>query len=84
MKSNANKCHLLDSCNEKVTIEIGSHEIANTKREKFLDVHLDSEWSFDYHISEICKRASRKVCTLARVILCMNLSKKCSLMNAFF
>ena len=40
MKSNADKCHLLVSSNEKVTIKIGSHEIANTKREKLLVVHL--------------------------------------------
>ena len=33
-----------------VTIKIGSHEIANTKREKLLGVHLDSGLSFDYHI----------------------------------
>ena len=31
MKSNADKCHLLISSNEKITIKIGSHEIANTK-----------------------------------------------------
>ena len=67
MKSNADKCHLLVSSNEKVTIKIGSHEIANTKREKLLGVHLDSGLSFDYHISEICKNTSRKVCALARV-----------------
>ena len=52
MKSNADKCHLLVSSNEKVTIKIGSHEIANTKREKLLGVHLDRGLSFDYHISE--------------------------------
>ena len=52
-KSNAGKCHLLVSCPEKVTIRIGSHEIANTKREKLLGIHLDSRLSFDYHISEI-------------------------------
>ena len=69
---------------EKETIKIGSHEIANTKREKLLGVHLDSGLSFDYHISEICKKSSRKVCALARVTSCMSLSKKRSLMNAFF
>ena len=79
MKSNANKCHLLVSSNEKVTIKIGSHEIANTKREKLLGVHLDSGLSFDYHISEICKKASRKVCAVAIVTSSMSLSKKCSL-----
>ena len=55
-KSNADKCHLLVSSNEKVTIKIGSHEIANTEREKLLGAHLDSGLSFDYHISEICKK----------------------------
>ena len=84
MKSNAHKCHLLVSSNEKVTIKIGSHEIAKTKRDKLLDEHLDSGLSFDYHISEICKKASRNVCALARVTSCMSLSKKRSLMNAFF
>ena len=80
MKSNADKCHLLVSSNEKVTIKIGSH----AKREKLLGVHFDSGLSIDYHISEICKKASRKVCTLARVTSGMSLFKKCTLMYAFF
>ena len=84
MKSNADKCHLLVSFNEKVTIKIGSHEIANTKHEKLLGVHLDSGLLFDYHISEICNEASCKVCALTRVTSGMSLSKKRSLMNAFF
>ena len=67
MYSNADKCHLLVISNEKMVTKIGSHEIANTKREKLLGVHLDSELSFDYHISEICKKTSRKVSALARV-----------------
>ena len=83
MKNNADKCHLLVSSNEKVTIKIGSHEIANTKREKLLGVHLDSGLSFDYHISEICRKASRNVCVLARVTSCMSLSKKRSLLFTY-
>ena len=82
MKSNADKFHLLVSSNEKVTIKIGSHKTANC--EKLLGVHLDSGLSFHYHISEIGKKASRKVCALARVTSCLSLSKKRSLMNAFF
>ena len=84
LKINADKCHLLVSSNAKVTIKIGSHEITNTKCEKLIGVHLDSRLSFDYHISEICKKASRKVCALARVTSGMSLSKKRTLMNAFF
>ena len=76
MKSNADKCHLLICSNEKVTIKIGSHEIANTTCEELLGVHLDSGLPFDYHISEICKKASRKDCVLARVTSDMSLSKK--------
>ena len=84
LKINADKCHLLVSSNAKVTIKIGSHEITNTKCEKLIGVHLDSRLSFDYHISEICKKASRKVCALARVTSGMRLSKKRTLINAFF
>ena len=84
MKSNADKNHLLVSSNEKVTIKIGYHEITNTKREMLLGVHLDSGLSFDYHISEIYKKAGHKVCTLARVTSGMSFSKKCTCMNAFF
>ena len=84
MKSNADKCHLLVSSNEKITIKIGSREITDTKREKLLGVHVDSDLSLDYHISEICKKASLKVCALARVTPAMSLSKKHTLMNVFF
>ena len=84
MKSNADKCHLLVNSNEKVTIKIGSHEIFNTKHEKLLGVYLDSGLSFDYHISEICQKASRKVWALARVTPGTSLSQNCTLMNAFF
>ena len=49
-----------------------------------LGVHLDSGLSFDYHISEICKKASRKVSALTRVTSGMSLSKKRTCLNAFF
>ena len=56
MKSNAGKWKLLVSSNEKVSIKIGSHEIASTKSKRLLSVHLDNELSFDYHILDICKK----------------------------
>ena len=55
-----------------------NQEIANTKCEKLLGVHIDSGLSFDYHLSEICKKASRKVCAPARVTLSMSLPEKTS------
>ena len=56
MKSNADKCHLLVISNEKVTIKIGSHEIANTKREKILGVNRDN----DCHLIIIYQRFEKK------------------------
>ena len=84
MKSHADKCHLLVSYNEKVTIKIGSHEIANTKCKKLLCINLDSGFSFDYHISEIYQKTSRKVYALARVTSDMSLSKKTYLYACVF
>ena len=62
---------------EKVTIKIGSHEIAK-------GLHLDNALSIDYHISEIYKKSSCNVCALSRVISGMSLSEKRNLMNALF
>ena len=51
---------------------------------KFLGVHLHSGLSFDYHMSEICRKTSRKVCALAKVTSGISLSKKHTLTNVFF
>ena len=84
MKSNPDKCHLLVSTNGNVKIRIGNFQIENTKREKLLGIQFDNKLSFDYHLSEICKKASRKLYALGRVTPYMNLSKRKILMNAFF
>ena len=41
---------LLVNSNEKVNIRIGIHEVAITKRENLLCVHLENEFSCDYII----------------------------------
>ena len=84
MKSNPDKCHLLISTNDNVKIRKGNFQIENTKREKLLGIQFDNKLSFDYHLSEICKKASRKLYALGRVTPYMNLSKRKILMNAFF
>ena len=84
MKSNPDKCHLLVSTNDNVTIRIGNFQIENTKRETLLGIQFDNKLSFDYHLSEICKNAGGKLYTLDRVTAYINLSKGKILMNAFF
>ena len=84
MKINADKCHLLVSTNNTVKIKIGNFDITNSKSEKLLGVKFDHKLSFDDHVSELCKKASRKIHALSRVASYMNISKRRILMNAFF
>ena len=83
-KINANKCHLLVSTNNTVKIKIGKFDTTNSKSEKLLGVKLDHKLSSDDHISDLCKKASRKIHALSRVALYMNISKRRILMNALF
>ena len=84
MKSNFDKCHLLVRTIDNVKIRIENFQIENTEKEKLLGIQFDNKLSFDYHLSEICKKASRKLYALGRVTPYMNLSKRKILMNAFF
>ena len=84
MKINAEKCHLLVSTKNTVKIKIRNFDITNSKSEKLLGVKFDHKLSFDDHISELCKRASRKIHALSRTASYMNNSKRRILMNALF
>ena len=83
MKSSLEKCHLLVSTNDNVAIRIGSFQIENSNREKLLGIQFGNNLSFD-NLSEICKKASRKLFALSRVTAYMNLPKRKILTNVFF
>ena len=42
-------------------MEIGDFEIENSTSEKLLGVHFDNRLTFDYFISGLCKKASKKL-----------------------
>ena len=68
MKINAHKCHLLVSTSNTVKIKIKiNFDITNSKSEKLLGVKFDHKLSFHDHISELSKKASRKIQALSRV-----------------
>ena len=50
-----------------LNIKIGDHTIGNDKYEKLLGVKIDVKLNFNYHISDLCKKANRKKSTLGRV-----------------
>ena len=84
MKSNADKCDLLVSTSNKVNIKIDNFDRRSSKCEKnLLGVKFDHKLTFDDHISELCKNASRNVHALVKVTPYMNISKRRILVNAF-
>ena len=57
-------------------METGDFEIGNSKCGKLLGVRFDNRLTFAYHISGLCKKASKKINAQAKVSQYMNLSKK--------
>ena len=84
MKANPNKCHLLTSSSDKVSICVDDYNIKSSKCEKFLDIKIDSKLKFNTHVDEICKTAGQKLNALSRVTPCMDLSKRRILLHVFF
>ena len=60
-KGNPVKCHLLVSTNEKTKINIGEFSIENSDCEKLFGVKIDNILTFDCHVSDMCKKAKRKI-----------------------
>ena len=59
LKSNVAKCNLITSSSSPVEIQIETTIISSVKRIKLLGVHIDGRLDFDYHVNQICKKASK-------------------------
>ena len=55
----------------------------NSECEKLLCVKLDNKLTFEKHITDICRKASRKTYALARVAPYMDLFKQRKIINIF-
>ena len=58
MKANADKCHLLVTNNYEVFANINESETDSSKKEKLLGISIDTRFSFEHHITSLCKKAS--------------------------
>ena len=76
MKANSDKSHLIMSCAEATTVVIDGLPIDSSKIEVLLGITTDHELKFDDHVNRLCKKASLKLNTLARIAPFMNVSKK--------
>ena len=66
MKANVNKCHPFLSSNESCTAKTEDFSTENSTEAKLLGVKLDSNLSFENHVTSLCKKTSQKLHTLAR------------------
>ena len=84
MKANTNKCHLLVSSDESCTVKTEDFSIKNSTEEKLSGIKIDSNLSFENHVTHLCKKTSQKLHALARMLShYMDLSKCRKLMKAF-
>ena len=83
LKANPGKCHLLLSSKTPTDVSIGDASIKTSKRETLLGILIDSELSFDQHISSICSKASKILHALERIVTFMSFNQRRTLMKAF-
>ena len=84
LKNNPDKCYLLISSNENITVKIGQYEVENSECEELLGAKLDWKLNCDDHISNRCKKACEELNALVRIAPFIGLPKRRILMNACF
>ena len=84
LKGNGDKCHFLVRTSREVSLNVSNFKIKICNCEKLLGVKFDSKLRFDQHITDLCRRASRKTHALASLAPFRNSSKRRLLMNSFF
>ena len=75
LKANDYKCHLIASSKVPVDIQISDIKVTSKSRVKLLGIHIDNRLNFDYHVSQLCKKASKKLHALARIFKYVETSK---------
>ena len=84
LKSNGEKCHLLISTNDRVSMNVNGFNIDKKETDKLLGVKLDRKLTFDDRISDISKKSVIKISASARITPYMSIAKKGPLMSNFF
>ena len=74
---------LITSSKTPVGIEVSSVTMMSEEKVKLLGIHIDNRLNFDYHISQHCKKAGKKLNALTRTFKCLNISQRKLIANAF-
>ena len=83
MKINTEKSHLLISGNDQNIAKIEEYYIESESEQELLGILIDSNLPFESYINNMCKKASQKLNTLARITPFMNIEKRRTLMKSF-
>ena len=85
MKLNEDKYHLLISRHkcEHVWATTGNATVWETQNQKLLGVTIDKNLKFNNHISDICKKAGRKLTAIGRLSRVLPFNKGRLLMKSF-
>ena len=84
MKANHDKCHLLVSGKNNVTMNASGFKIKNTESKKLLGVKVDCGLKFENYLDGVIQKASNKINVLSGFTPFRNLSQKKMLKNSFF
>ena len=83
-KMNIDKCHLLVTKHgDNISATIDKYVIPASKSVQLLGVQIDCNLDFNEHVSNICKKVSKKLHALYRVSQYMNKNKLRIIMKAF-
>ena len=83
MKANPEKIHLLLSSKTPKKAYFGGALVESSSTEKLLGIKIDSDLTFDEHISSICNKVAKKINVLSRLVNYMSLDKRRMVMKAF-
>ena len=84
MVNNHDKCDLHLSSHEDANIQIANVTIKSSTSKELLGVTIGNNLKFDSRVENTCQKAGKKLNALARLVNCMDLPKRCILLNAFF
>ena len=85
MKMNPDKFHLLVSGkkHEVMIANVGKQKMIETHKVKLLGVTIDSELKFTDHMTQVCKKVSKKLNALSRQCAILPFQKRKMLMQTF-
>ena len=83
MKPNDDKCHLIVSNEDNVSVTLGNETIEATNSVELLGIKIDSNLNFNEHVTNLCKKGNQKLHALARISKYLNEDKLKIIMKTF-